>query len=112
MLFALSEATTPFVNLRVFLVKAGKKDSFIYLMNGVAMFLGFVIFRVSLVFVIPYVFYVYREQLQQMAIFPTFMTTLGYLIISSLNVMWTYAIGMGLVKAAFAKKKSVQKKAH
>ncbi|VAH81206.1 unnamed protein product [Triticum turgidum subsp. durum] len=43
-----TEATTPFVNLRWYLEVAGQKDHNLYLYNGLAMFVGWLIARIIL----------------------------------------------------------------
>ena len=44
---SLAELSTVFLNMRWFLATAGMKDSSLYIANGVAMFLSFLILRVS-----------------------------------------------------------------
>jgi hypothetical protein len=98
-MFLFTEVTTPFVNARVLLLKLDKKDDLIYLVNGICMFLGFVFFRFSLVFVVPYISLTQLETVKLFSGMTNTLTVLGYSGISYLNTMWTYKILIGLLKA-------------
>jgi hypothetical protein len=99
LLFAISEITTPFVNNRIFLEHLDMKSSIWFALNGIAMWLGFVIFRFSLVFIIPYI--LYQQWSTFMHSVPLILRTLVfvfYSLMSVLNTYWTYKITTGLIK--------------
>mmetsp|Transcript_18696 Transcript_18696/g.24677 ORF Transcript_18696/g.24677 Transcript_18696/m.24677 type:complete len:328 (-) Transcript_18696:19-1002(-) len=93
-----NEASTPFLNFRYFLYKAGLEDSLAYLCNGVGLFLSFFVFRALLitgiVIHIAYAWhhvgfqqgYIYSEPAWRVAvaIFLTFLASLHWLI----NIYW------------------------
>lgn len=98
-MFCLSEITTPFVNARVIMLKMGMKDSPYYVLNGLFMFLGFVLFRFSLVFILPYMMLSQIDTIKTLCGFTNMVSFIGYLGMSFLNSMWTYKIFIGLLKA-------------
>lgn len=100
-IYGLTEASTPFVNFRVFLVDLKLKDSILYVLNGISMWLGFLIFRIPLIFYIPYYMIKYSANFfLNKAVFAHWFTAVGgYTLISILNIYWFYLITKGLVKA-------------
>lgn len=109
--FGLTEASTPFVNMRVFLTDLNLKDSPLFVANGIGMWLGFLIFRMPMIFCIPYYMlrYSYNYFKYEAPLVHFIAASTVYLIISSLNVYWFYLITKGLLKALSRKPGSDQK---
>lgn len=101
-LFNLTEASTPFVNVRWFLSETGldSKFSLVYAVNGILMWLMFGVCRIYMcVWVFPA--YLWIGQWLHLSRFPRFMICYALLLyagISALNLFWYYKITMGLVK--------------
>eukprot|EP01027_Heterolobosea_sp_BB2_P025533 GEZU01039194.1.p1 GENE.GEZU01039194.1~~GEZU01039194.1.p1 ORF type:complete len:320 (+),score=60.10 GEZU01039194.1:135-1094(+) len=98
-LFLATEATTPFVNQRWFFEKCGMKTSKRYLINGILMWLGFLIMRVP---VGPFIIahgYIHRHTYITM-VPPGIVLLIAVvnLVINSLNLLWFLKITRGLVK--------------
>ncbi|KAG0463696.1 hypothetical protein HPP92_019765 [Vanilla planifolia] len=99
-----SEITTPFVNLRWYLDVYGKKSSKLYIYNGVALFLGWLVARVILfIFFFAHI-YVHFDQVR--TIFP-----LGFYslltappLLAFMNVYWFWKITKGMVKTLSQKR--------
>jgi hypothetical protein len=75
------------------------KDTKLYTYNGMMMWLAFLIFRIPLVFVIPY--YLIKT-IHEFEAVPRVLVTIcfiNYILISGLNVYWFYKITLGLYKA-------------
>ncbi|KAK9069055.1 hypothetical protein SSX86_013171 [Deinandra increscens subsp. villosa] len=93
-----TEITTPFVNLRWYLEMAGKKNSTLYMLNGVALFAGWLAARVIL-----FVFFfshMYTHLYQVKQVYPMGFYSL-ILIPSSLalmNLFWFWKIAKGMIK--------------
>ena len=111
LLFALTEITTPIVNNRIFLMEFGKKESISYAINGLLMWVGFVLFRLSLVFVIPYILHRQWNDFS-VKIVPILRIVIAsfYVGISFLNTFWTWKITIGLIKVISGGSPAVQKK--
>ena len=96
--FLVTEATTPFINARWFLAKGGMRESGLYSLNGFAIFLSWLVFRITLVVLPPFVFYrdwdavVYANPVTIGVIITV------YIIIGILNSYWFYLISKGVLK--------------
>ncbi|KAL8215131.1 hypothetical protein R6Q57_004580 [Mikania cordata] len=94
-----TEITTPFVNLRWYLEVAGKKSSMLYMMNGVAMFVGWLVARV---FLFVFFFYHISTHFDQVGLvfyplgYYTFLTIPPML--ATMNLFWFWKIAKGLMK--------------
>ncbi|XP_044485216.1 TLC domain-containing protein 4 isoform X4 [Mangifera indica] len=93
-----SEITTPFVNLRWYLDVAGQKSSNIYIWNGVALFLGWLVARILLFIYFFIHMAIHFDQVKE--IFP-----LGFYsmltvppVLAIMNVIWFWKIFKGLIK--------------
>lgn len=93
-----TEVTTPFVNLRWYLDVAGKKNSTLYMLNGVAMFAGWLVARVILFVFFFYHLFTHFDQLKQ--VYP-----MGYYSVLTIppalavmNLVWFRKIAKGLIK--------------
>ncbi|CAO2182532.1 unnamed protein product, partial [Urochloa humidicola] len=100
-----TEITTPFVNLRWYLDVAGQKTCSLYLYNGVALFVGWLVARIIL---FMYLFtHMYFHYDQARSIF-----TLGFYslvavpsTVSVMNVFWFWKILKGMVKTLSRRRK-------
>ncbi|KAL4587872.1 hypothetical protein LXL04_000747 [Taraxacum kok-saghyz] len=93
-----TEITTPFVNLRWYLDVAGKKNSTLYVMNGVGMFVGWLVARVILFVFFFYHMFTHFDQVKQVY-------TMGYYslltippALAVMNLNWFRKIAKGLIK--------------
>ncbi|KAK1572507.1 hypothetical protein Q3G72_033772 [Acer saccharum] len=93
-----SECTTPFVNLRWYLDVAGQKNSTLYVFNGIALFLGWLIARVILFIYLFIHMAIHFDQVKQ--VFP-----LGFYclltvspVLFAMNSFWFWKIAKGLIK--------------
>eukprot|EP01112_Ceratiomyxa_fruticulosa_P011664 TRINITY_DN3186_c0_g1_i1.p1 TRINITY_DN3186_c0_g1~~TRINITY_DN3186_c0_g1_i1.p1 ORF type:complete len:259 (-),score=18.40 TRINITY_DN3186_c0_g1_i1:65-841(-) len=96
----LTEATTPFVNQRWFFDVLNKKSSTLYIFNGLAMALGFLLIRTL---VVPYytISALFQYELGLQYVRRSILNTaiFGEIGICSLNAYWTFLIWKGLIKA-------------
>jgi len=95
----LCEATTPFVNLRFFLDKAGMKNSSIYLINGIMMTVLWFLLRVVLVAWVGFRFYAMRKQIFSLPPLHISTMVLLYVVGFSLQLLWFRKIVKGALKA-------------
>eukprot|EP01132_Coremiostelium_polycephalum_P005124 gene5124-6379_t len=101
--FLFTEITTPFVNLRWFLYSTNKKDHKAYIINGICLAFGFLLFRV--VYVSLSVGSALFSKYHLSLVLPLHIwwgTYLGYIIINGLNLFWTILIWKGLIKVAIS----------
>ncbi|KAL5720696.1 hypothetical protein ACHQM5_013340 [Ranunculus cassubicifolius] len=102
-----SEMTTPFVNLRWYLDVANQKGSKLYICNGIALFLGWLVARVVLFTYFFVHMYLHFDQVKE--IFPLGFYSLLTVppVIAVMNLFWFWKIAKGLVKT-LAKARHVQ----
>lgn len=93
-----TEATTPFVNLRWWLDKANMKATLLYFYNGVSIFLTWIIFR--LVTFPPFFYVVWQQRGQVELLWPGSVVLLMIVpfLLLFLNIMWFYKIVKGVIK--------------
>ncbi|CAI9288236.1 unnamed protein product [Lactuca saligna] len=93
-----SEITTPFVNLRWYLDVVGKKNSMFYLLNGVALFVGWLAARVILFIFFFHHMFTHLDQVKQTywTIFCSMLTI--PLVLAIMNLFWFWKIAKGLIK--------------
>ncbi|KAK9125008.1 hypothetical protein Scep_013854 [Stephania cephalantha] len=93
-----SESTTPFVNLRWYLDVSGQKNSKLYVYNGIALFLGWLVARILLFIYFFVHMYLHFDQVK--TIFPLGFYSLLTVppILSVMNVVWFWKIVKGLIK--------------
>ncbi|KAL0235520.1 hypothetical protein GEMRC1_002102 [Eukaryota sp. GEM-RC1] len=102
---SLCEFSNIFVSLHWFYCKAeGWKNSKAYIVNGVMLWISFVIFRMSM---LPCTFYIIYRDFPFDYLLPF---NLGFLIFATvvlnvMNLLWFSKISQGLIKYAFGKKK-------
>lgn len=92
------EITTPFVNLRWYLDVAKQKNSKLYICNGIALFLGWLVARVFLFIYFFIHMYLHFDQVKE--IFPLGFYSLLTVtpVLSAMNLFWFWKITKGLVK--------------
>ncbi|KAL2488422.1 Translocation associated membrane protein [Forsythia ovata] len=93
-----TESTTPFVNLRWYLDVAGQKNSKLYILNGAALFLGWLVARILLFVFFFYHMFIHFDQLKK--VFPLGFYSLLTVapLLATLNAIWFWRIAKGLVK--------------
>lgn len=101
-----TEVTTPFVNLRWYLDVAGQKTSNLYLYNGVALFVGWLIARIILFIFLFTHMYFHFDQAKSM--FPLGFYSLLTVppAVAAMNVIWFSKILKGMVKTLSRRKHS------
>ncbi|CAN4093453.1 unnamed protein product [Withania somnifera] len=93
-----TECTTPFVNLRWYLDVAGRKNSQLYVCNGVALFLGWLVARILLFFFFFYHMFSHFDQIKK--VYPLGFYSLLTVppLLALLNIVWFWKIAKGLIK--------------
>lgn len=88
----LSECTTPFVNLRWFLMITNQKSTKLYLFNGVVLTVLWLLARV-LLFVYCFIhIYFHYDQVRQVHDIGYYFTVTAPVVLGSLNLMWFFKI--------------------
>ncbi|XP_062081680.1 uncharacterized protein LOC133788276 [Humulus lupulus] len=93
-----SESTTPFVNLRWYLDTADQKNSSLYICNGIALFVGWLVARIILFVYFFTHMLLHFEEVK--TIFPLGFYSLLSVppVIGIMNLFWFWKISKGLVK--------------
>lgn len=99
----LSESTTPFVNLRWYLSVAGMKNSKAYVINGVFLFLGWMVARILLFVFFFFHLYNHFDQVKQMFAAAYYCLLVVPPCLAILNLAWFIKIIRGLLKTFFKK---------
>ncbi|XP_047939596.1 TLC domain-containing protein 4-B-like isoform X2 [Salvia hispanica] len=94
----MSEATTPSINLRWYLDAAGMKRSKVYTINGVLIFLAWLVARILLFIYLFWHSFVYYDQARQMHKIGAVMVHVVPLVLSVMNLYWFSKIFRGMVK--------------
>ncbi|XP_010536452.1 PREDICTED: transmembrane protein 56 [Tarenaya hassleriana] len=94
----ISEVTTPEINLRWYLDTAGMKRSKAYLINGVAIFLAWLVARILLFIYMFYHVYLHYDQVVQMHTFGYLLVFVVPMALAVMNLMWFQKILKGLQK--------------
>ncbi|GLJ40400.1 hypothetical protein SUGI_0831950 [Cryptomeria japonica] len=97
-LVLLSESTTPSINLRWYLDTAGLKNSKVYVINGVAMFFGWLAARIFLF--IYFFIHMYLHYDEVKLIFPAgfYFLFVAPPILALMNILWFVRIAKGMMK--------------
>lgn len=98
------EATTPGINLRWYLGTLDMKDSKAYVINGVGMFISWVVARILLFVYIFYNVYWCYDQVMQMHTLGVILAIVAPLVFFVLNVTWFGKIVKGLKKTLARKR--------
>ncbi|GMH20820.1 hypothetical protein Nepgr_022662 [Nepenthes gracilis] len=94
----ISEVTTPEINMRWFLDMAGLKKSSVYLINGMVIFLAWLVARILLFVYLFYHVYLHYDQVMQMHPFGFFLVFVVPSVLGVMNLMWFGKILRGLKK--------------
>ncbi|KAI4308135.1 hypothetical protein L6164_031239 [Bauhinia variegata] len=94
----ISETTTPGINLRWYLDVAGMKRTRAYVLNGVVIFIAWLVARILLFFYIFYHVYLHFDQVKQMHSFGQILVLIVPLVLSVMNLVWFSKIIKGLKK--------------
>ena len=95
----ISEITTPFVNLRWFLHKAGLKDTTLYLLNGLTMTLLWFIIRIGGFGMLGFRIAASWDAVMALRPDQQFTVVFSYVVGYSLQIFWFYKIVRGALKA-------------
>lgn len=94
----ISETTTPGINLRWYLDTVGMKRSRAYVINGVVIFLSWLVARILLFIYLFYHVYLHYDQVRQIHSFGLFLVIVVPLVLAVMNLMWFAKIFKGLKK--------------
>ncbi|XP_039031870.1 TLC domain-containing protein 4-like [Hibiscus syriacus] len=94
----ISETTTPGINLRWYLDTAGMKRSRAYLINGVVIFVTWLVARVLLFMHLFYHVYLHYDQVKQLHSYGLLLILVVPFVLSIMNLMWFGKIIRGLRK--------------
>ncbi|KAG8387136.1 hypothetical protein BUALT_Bualt03G0221900 [Buddleja alternifolia] len=94
----LSEATTPSINLRWYLDVAGMKKSRAYIVNGVVIFLAWLVARILWFIYLFFHAYQHRDQVMEMHNIGVALILGIPAVLSVMNLMWFWKIFKGLKK--------------
>ncbi|KAL3754876.1 hypothetical protein ACJRO7_002039 [Eucalyptus globulus] len=94
----ISETTTPGINLRWYLDTVGMKKSKAYLINGVVVFLSWLVARILLFVYIFYHVYLHLDQVNQLQVFGKLLVFVVPLALTVMNLLWFGKIIKGLKK--------------
>ncbi|XP_061342812.1 uncharacterized protein LOC133288982 [Gastrolobium bilobum] len=94
----ISETTTPGINLRWYLDVAGMKRSKAYLINGVVIFIAWLVARILLFVYMFYHVYLHFDQVQQMHTFGQILVIVVPVVLSVMNLVWFSKIIKGMMK--------------
>ncbi|GJR78021.1 transmembrane protein 56-B-like protein [Tanacetum coccineum] len=101
-----TESTTPFVNLRWYLDVAGMKSSQLYVLNGIAMFLGWLVARIVLFGFFFYHVFNHIDQVRQVQT-PTFYGLhMIPPVLAVMNLLWFFKIAKGMIRTLRKKNKA------
>lgn len=101
--FAMTEITTPLINNRWFLTIFDKRDSGYYTANGVAIIIGWFLFRITIVPITIWKFFFSLPVLLKLSIGLQFFTVSCLALANCLNLYWFYLIITGAYKILFAR---------
>lgn len=99
-----SEITTPFVNLRWYLDVAGQKSSSLYIYNGVALFLGWLVARILLFVYFFTHMYLHFDQVKMVFPLGFYSLLLVPSMLAVMNAFWFSKIFKGMVKTLSRRK--------
>ncbi|GLU04002.1 hypothetical protein SLE2022_211690 [Rubroshorea leprosula] len=94
----ISETTTPGINLRWYLDTAGMKRSRAYLINGVVIFVAWLVARILLFLYLFYHVYLHYDQVKQMHLYGLLLVSIVPQVLAVMNMMWFWKIIRGLKK--------------
>ena len=98
-----AEFTTPFVNNRWFLDKAGMKDGLAYLINGLMMIFSWFVVRVLGFLWLGTIIFAWRDQIVELPTQQATTLVVSYCIGLALQLFWFTKIARGALKTLQAK---------
>lgn len=99
LMMLMTEASTPFLNIRWFLYKCNKEDSLIYKLNGAWMTLVFFTVRIAAFPFHCWMVYQHTKTIYDASgIYVTFLTVAGLVVAGCLNHYWFSLMIRGLIK--------------
>ncbi|CAL0315682.1 unnamed protein product [Lupinus luteus] len=99
LMILLSEITTPFVNLRWYLNAAGLKSSKLYIANGIAMFLVWLVARILLFIYFFYHMWTHFDEVEEVLPLSFYTLLVVPPVLAMMNIFWFWKIVKGVVKA-------------
>ena len=93
----LTELSTPFLAIRWMLVKAKMIPTRLYVVNGISLWISFVVFRM---YPTPHFVYTAYQLNEKYHNLPSRSMLYGFVIVTCMNVYWFSLITIGIVKAA------------
>ncbi|KAF5470296.1 hypothetical protein F2P56_010818 [Juglans regia] len=93
-----SESTTPFVNLRWYLDVAGQKNSNLYIFNGVALFLGWLVARILLFIYFFAHMFIHFDQVKKVFALGFYSLLVVPPVLAVMNLYWFWKIAKGFIK--------------
>ncbi|XP_008788028.2 TLC domain-containing protein 4-B-like isoform X2 [Phoenix dactylifera] len=99
-----SEATTPFVNLRWYLDNAWQKSSKLYIYNGMALFLGWLVARILLFIYFFTHIYLHFDQVKTILPLGRYSLAIVPPVLALMNVFWFWKIFKGMMKTLSKKR--------
>lgn len=94
----ISETTTPEINMRWFLDTAGLKKSSAYLVNGILIFVVWLVARIFLFLYVFYHIYLHYSQVMQMHLFGYYLVLTVPSVLFVMNAVWFSKILKGVKK--------------
>jgi len=107
--FSLLEISTPVVNARWFLFTCGLKESTVYAMNGVLLWLVFGLCRMPFVLFGPYLIYVNHTRMFEHSVYFATLLYIQIININLLNVYWFSLMTKKIVHTASSMLKATKK---
>ncbi|KAE9596102.1 hypothetical protein Lal_00031215 [Lupinus albus] len=93
-----SEMTTPFVNLRWYLDAAGLKSCKLYIVNGIAMFFGWLVARILLFIYFFYHMWTHFDEVKEVLPLSFYTLLVVPPVLAMMNIIWFWKIVKGVVK--------------
>ncbi|GAB4813451.1 hypothetical protein N2152v2_000497 [Parachlorella kessleri] len=100
-----TECTTPFINMRWLLDKAGQRDSRAYVANGLTLLLAWLLGRITLFFYFFDHALRHEDEIRQLPVSSMLLVVAVPVLLFTLNVFWFTKIVKGAVKILFGKPK-------
>ncbi|KAL7247128.1 hypothetical protein ACSBR2_002111 [Camellia fascicularis] len=93
-----TECTTPFVNLRWYLDVAGEKNSKLYICNGAALFVGWLVGRILLFTFFFYHIIAHFDQVKDVFLLGFYSLIAVPPVLAMMNLFWFWKIARGMMK--------------
>ncbi|XP_015931786.1 uncharacterized protein LOC107458088 isoform X1 [Arachis duranensis] len=93
-----SESTTPSINLRWYLDVGGFKSSKLYIVNGIALFLGWLVARIFLFMFFFYHMWIHFDEVKEVNALCYYFMFVVPSVLTMMNIFWFWKIAKGMVK--------------